>query len=49
MQLTENQKMIRDLARSFARDKVVLIADEIDNTAEFPTASVKEKLMQLNT
>jgi alkylation response protein AidB-like acyl-CoA dehydrogenase len=42
MQFTENQKMIRDLARSFAQDKVAPIAAEIDETAEFPEATVKE-------
>jgi len=42
MNLTENQRMIRDLARAFARDKVAPIAAEIDRTAEFPEATVKE-------
>jgi alkylation response protein AidB-like acyl-CoA dehydrogenase len=42
MQLTENQKMIRDLARSFAREKVAPIAAEIDRSAEFPQATVRE-------
>ncbi|MFH1845001.1 MAG: acyl-CoA dehydrogenase [bacterium] len=42
MQLTENQKMIRDLARSFARDKVAPIAAEIDESGVFPEATVKE-------
>jgi len=42
MQLTENQKMIRDLARTFVRDKVAPIAAEIDVSAEFPEATVKE-------
>jgi alkylation response protein AidB-like acyl-CoA dehydrogenase len=42
MQLTENQKMIRDLARSFAQEKLAPIATEIDETGEFPLATVKE-------
>ena len=42
MQLSENQKMIRDLARSFAQDRIAPIAAEIDETAEFPEATVKE-------
>jgi len=42
MELTENQKMIRDLARKFAQDKVAPIAAEIDETAEFPASTVKE-------
>jgi len=42
MQLNENQKMIRQLARDFARKKLAPIAAEIDRTAEFPLATVKE-------
>ncbi len=42
MELTENQKMIRDLARSFAREKLAPIAAEIDESGEFPEATVKE-------
>ncbi len=42
MELTENQKMIRDLARKFASDKVAPIAAEIDESGEFPAATVKE-------
>ena len=42
MNLTENQKMIRDLARTFARDRLAPNAAEIDRTAEFPVATVKE-------
>ncbi len=42
MELTENQKMIRDMARSFARERVAPIAAGIDETAEFPAATVKE-------
>jgi len=42
MQLTENQKMIRDMTRTFARDKLAPIAAEIDKTAKFPEATVKE-------
>jgi alkylation response protein AidB-like acyl-CoA dehydrogenase len=42
MQLTENQKMIRDLAHSFAHDKLQPIAAAIDESAAFPAATVKE-------
>jgi len=42
MQLNENQKMIRDMTRDFARGKLAPIAAEIDETAEFPEATVKE-------
>ncbi len=42
MQLNENQKMIRQMARDFARTRLAPIAAEIDRTAEFPEATVKE-------
>jgi alkylation response protein AidB-like acyl-CoA dehydrogenase len=42
MLLNENQKMIRQMARDFARTRLAPIAQEIDRTAEFPEASVKE-------
>ena len=42
MQLNENQTMIRQMARDFARTKVAPIAAEIDRTGEFPAATVKE-------
>ena len=42
MLLNENQKMIRQMARDFARTKIAPIAAEIDRTAEFPEATVKE-------
>jgi len=42
MQLTENQRMIRDLARSFAQERVRPIAAAIDESGEFPLATVKE-------
>ena len=42
MQLNENQKMIRQMARDFARTKVAPIAAEIDRSAEFPEATVRE-------
>ena len=42
MQLNENQKMIRQMARDFANAKIAPIAAEIDRTAEFPEATVKE-------
>jgi alkylation response protein AidB-like acyl-CoA dehydrogenase len=42
MALSENQRMIRDLARSFAHDRLAPIAREIDESGEFPEATVKE-------
>ena len=42
MILNENQKMIRDMTRDFARTKVAPIAAAIDESAEFPEATVKE-------
>ncbi len=42
MQLNENQTMIRQMARDFAKAKVAPIAAEIDRTGEFPAATVKE-------
>ncbi len=40
--LTEEQLMIRDLARQFARDKVAPVAAHYDETAEFPWELMKE-------
>jgi alkylation response protein AidB-like acyl-CoA dehydrogenase len=42
MHLNENQSMIRQMARDFANAKLAPIAAEIDRTAEFPAATVKE-------
>ena len=42
MVLNENQKMIRDMTRDFARAKLAPIAAEIDESGEFPEATVKE-------
>jgi len=42
MILNENQKMIRDMTRDFARTRVAPIAAEIDETGAFPEATVKE-------
>ena len=42
MQFNENQKMIRRMARDFAGSKLAPIAAKIDETAEFPEATVKE-------
>ncbi len=42
MDLTENQTMIRDLARSFAQEKVRPIAAACDEAGEFPAATVRE-------
>ncbi|MBU1896940.1 acyl-CoA dehydrogenase family protein [Myxococcota bacterium] len=40
--LTEEQQMIRDMARSFAEKDVAPYAAEWDEKAEFPTAAVKK-------
>jgi len=40
--LTEEQRMIRDLARDFAAGEIAPIAAEIDETGEFPYATVKK-------
>jgi len=42
MQLNENQNMIRKMARDFANSRLAPIAAEIDRTAVFPEATVKE-------
>jgi len=42
MLLNENQKMIRQMARDFANSRLAPIAAEIDRTAAFPEATVKE-------
>ncbi len=42
MVLNENQKMIRGMTRDFARSKLAPIAAAIDETGEFPEATVKE-------
>ena len=42
MQLNENQKMIRQMARDFAASRVAPIAAEIDRTGAFPEATVKQ-------
>jgi len=42
MLLNENHKMIRQMARDFANAKIAPIAAEIDRTAVFPEATVKE-------
>jgi alkylation response protein AidB-like acyl-CoA dehydrogenase len=41
-ELTEEQRMIRDLARDFAQNEIVPIAAEIDETGEFPYETVKK-------
>jgi alkylation response protein AidB-like acyl-CoA dehydrogenase len=41
-ELTEEQKTIRDLAREFARNEIAPIAARIDETGEFPRATVKK-------
>lgn len=40
--LTEEQKMIRDLARQFAEDRVRPVAAELDEKEEFPRALLQE-------
>nr|MEE4267907.1 acyl-CoA dehydrogenase [Candidatus Krumholzibacteria bacterium] len=42
MLLNENQKMIRQMARDFASSRLAPIAAEIDESAIFPEATVKE-------
>ena len=42
MQLNENQKMIRQMARDFANSRLAPNAAEIDRTGIFPEATVKE-------
>ncbi|MFO7653277.1 MAG: acyl-CoA dehydrogenase [Candidatus Krumholzibacteriia bacterium] len=42
MQLTENQKMIRDMTRDFARERVAPIAAAIDKSGEFPEQTVRQ-------
>ncbi len=42
MQLTENQTMIRDLTRDFARAKIAPVAAEFDESAVFPEKTVAE-------
>ncbi len=42
MVLNENQKMIRDMTRDFARSRLAPIAAAIDESGEFPEATVKE-------
>lgn len=42
LQLTEEQRMIRDLARDFARGEIAPIAAEIDESGTFPYDTVKK-------
>lgn len=50
-QLSEEQQQYRDLARNFAREKVLPAAAELDKTGAYPTALLKEahSLGLLNT
>ncbi len=41
-ELTEEQRAIRDLARDFAQNEIAPIASRIDETGEFPRATVKK-------
>ncbi len=42
MELTAEQKMVRDMVREFARNEVAPIAAEIDERSEFPRENVKK-------
>ncbi len=42
MQLTEEQKMVRDMVRDFARNELAPRAAEIDETCEFPWDNVRK-------
>ena len=42
MILTEEQTLIRDMARRFSRDKLLPTAAERDRTATFPAAEMRE-------
>ncbi len=42
MQLTENQIMIRDVARRFAQEQLAPIAHEIDEEGRFPEETIKK-------
>ncbi len=46
MQLTENQTMIRDVARRFAQEQLAPIAHEIDEEGRFPEETI-QKLAEL--
>jgi alkylation response protein AidB-like acyl-CoA dehydrogenase len=41
-ELSEEAKMIQEMARDFAQKEIVPIAPEIDKTGEFPSATVKK-------
>src|SRR5712692_9751739 len=41
-QLSDTQQQIRDLAREFAQKEIAPIAAQIDETGEFPIATVKK-------
>ncbi|HID87989.1 MAG TPA: acyl-CoA dehydrogenase, partial [Anaerolineae bacterium] len=41
-ELTEEQRMIRDLARDFAQNEIAPIAARIDETGEFPHETIKQ-------
>ena len=40
--LTEEQQAIRDTVRRFAREKIAPIAAQLDESQEFPQATIKE-------
>ncbi len=42
LQLTEEHKMIRDMAREFAQNEIAPVAAHFDETGEFPYETVKK-------
>ena len=42
LQLTEEHKMIRDMAREFAQNEIAPVAAHFDETGEFPSETVKK-------
>ncbi len=42
LQLTEEQKMLRDAARDFAQNEIAKIAAEFDESGEFPYETIKQ-------
>jgi alkylation response protein AidB-like acyl-CoA dehydrogenase len=46
LQLTEEHKMIRDMAREFAQKEIAPVAAHFDETGEFPYETVKKMSAQ---
>jgi alkylation response protein AidB-like acyl-CoA dehydrogenase len=42
LQLTEEHKMIRDMAREFAQNEIAPVAAHYDETGEFPSETIKK-------